>query len=252
MFNEISLINLILLALGVFVAYFLKGFSGFGPALIFIPTISILFNPKLAISSSAFIDLFVGTILLIGQKFSRTDIKIILQILSFMVIGTVFGSTLVGILSTKYILILISIALFIFSFYLFLKKDQNQIIELSSNKNVIRIASVIGGFTGGLVGISGPFIVMATKNLMKKSEFRRVLIAIFLIEGIIKIIVYASIKVWTTQVLELSAIASPVIIVGIIVGSLVHFKVSEKIFNKIISLLLFALSIKLFFQVANY
>jgi len=52
----------------VFLAYFLKGFSGFGPALILIPMLSVTIDPETAITAAAFFDAIAGIILFIHVR----------------------------------------------------------------------------------------------------------------------------------------------------------------------------------------
>ena len=54
--------EIVLASIVVFAAYFLKAFTGFGPAMILIPFFTILFDPGTAITASTFFDFWIGLI----------------------------------------------------------------------------------------------------------------------------------------------------------------------------------------------
>ena len=86
-------IILILAGLAVFTAYFIKGFSGFGPALVLIPSLTLLFNAETAISASTYFDIIGGIILFISVRKS-IDWKFVIPITLLLFIGAYFGANL--------------------------------------------------------------------------------------------------------------------------------------------------------------
>ena len=74
----------------VFAAYFIKGFSGFGPALLIIPTFTLLYDPYLALSYSGIFD-FIAGISLIGTVYKSINWKIVLPITFFLLLGAYLG-----------------------------------------------------------------------------------------------------------------------------------------------------------------
>jgi len=244
--NELTFLIIIILEISFFIAYFLKGFSGFGPALIVVPTVAFILNPALALGSSAFVDIIVGLGLLLSLKYQKSDIAIIIRISVLMFIGTLIGGSLAGVVSPDIILVLIAVVIFGFGMNILIFKQQTPAgIELKKPW-LLWAGSILGGFTGGLVGICGPFVVMACKAQMDKDSFRRILVAVFFAEGIFRLIVYMAVDIWTADVFRLALIVSPAIIFGLAAGYFSHLNVSEKLFGIIIGLLLILISMRIF------
>lgn len=244
--QEWGWVAIAVLEISCFVAYFLKGFSGFGPALIFIPTVALLFEPRLALAASAFIDLIVGIVLIFTLHYSRSDWPVIGQIVGWMAVGTVAGAMLAGTLSSGVILILIAIVVLGFGSMLIIYRMPIPEKLTITHRKRMWLGSIIGGFTTGLVGIGGPFIVMATRSQMDKNSFRRILVAVALFENIIRLGAYRAVGIWQMEALQLAALVGPAVIVGIIVGAYTHGMVDERRFNIIIGCILLVISARIF------
>ena len=237
-FSEIAI-----LSVACIIAYFPKGFSGFGPAPVFIPTVAVLWSPSLALTSSAFIDLFVGLFLILSLNFYKNDLSKILKMSFFVGIGTFIGAGFVGIISENLLRLIIGFFVFLFGLSFLSPAKFDLKIPKKYTSKFLFIGCILGGFTGGLVGISGPFIVVACRPLMDKSEFRRILVAVFWIEGILKIIAYSTVGVWDADVYKLAAIATPAILAGLFIGFKSHFRVNEKSFSLIVGIILLIIAI---------
>jgi uncharacterized membrane protein YfcA len=61
-------INLLLAMLVILAAYTVKGFSGFGPALVIVPFFTILYDPASALLVAAFFDCLAGAVLLVTVR----------------------------------------------------------------------------------------------------------------------------------------------------------------------------------------
>ena len=85
----------------IIIAYFVKGFSGFGPSLVIVPFITLLYDPPSALVLAAFFDFFAGCILVYSV---RKDIRwpFVLSVFIALGAGTVFGTFYVSSNSFKY------------------------------------------------------------------------------------------------------------------------------------------------------
>jgi uncharacterized protein len=90
----------------------------------------------------------------------------------------------------------------------------------------------------GLVGISGPFMVAGSARYNKDS-MRRLLVVIFFLEGMVKLVVYSINGILVRQSVELSVIAAPGIIAGVLIGAWLHNRVSQPLFLPILVGVLF-------------
>lgn len=228
---------LVLIA-AVVVAYFLKGFSGFGPALIFVPVVSVVFSPALALSGSAFVDLLVGAGLAGTLKATREELRLVARMAVAMGFGTVAGAVLAGLVDTTVLLTLIGATVLLLGLQLVARPAERLAAPVPAfMTHRVYAACLAGGLTGGLVGISGPFIVAAAASL-EKSVFRRVLVLLFLVESALKVIVYALVGIWSEQVLSLTLLVAPAILLGLVLGYRAHLHVDQRRFTFAVGALL--------------
>ncbi len=235
---HLSPLAALVLYAAVVVAYFLKGFSGFGPALIFVPVVSVIFTPALALSGSAFADLLVGAGLAGTLKATRDELRLVARMAVAMGFGTVVGAVLAGLVNTTVLLTLIGATVLLLGLQLIAKPAERLAAPVPGfMTHRVYAACLAGGVTGGLVGISGPFIVAAAASL-EKSVFRRVLVFLFLVESVLKVIVYALVGIWSEQVLNLTLLAGPAILLGLVVGYRAHLHVDQRRFTLAVGALL--------------
>jgi hypothetical protein len=230
------------------VAYFLKGFSGFGPALIFVPVFALFYNPAIALTASTVIDLFVGALMLYSLFPPREERKLIFKIFIFLVAGTLLGAYCLGKLPTDLILGLIGLITFIFGVNIFLFHKAIPDNIKSQNPALMWGGSFLCGFFSTLVGTGGPFIAFGIKKQFKKTEFRRILISVFFLEAIIKIAAYHSLGIWSVEAIRISLMFSPAILAGLALGSYLHGKTKEVHFDRLVGTLLLLIAVRIFFS----
>lgn len=244
--SELGLWTILLLEATCLFAYFLKGFSGFGPALIFIPVVAFLIDPKLALASSAFLDFLVGVAMLLTFKYSRDDWKLIARICSMMVLGIIIGGLIVSAMQVNTILLVIaSMVLLVGINMLIFSRSVPTGINIK-HPMLLYIGSFFSGIGGGVAGIAGPFIIMVIKPNMDKSSFRRILTAVFVVGGLVRLIVYSSVDIFSADVFTFSLLVAPAIIIGLIIGYYFHFSVNETWFSRIVGLILIVISARIF------
>lgn len=237
-----ALTTVLVLGLVCVIAYFLKGFSGFGPAIVLVPTVTLFLGPDIALANSAMIDLVVGVALVFVFDYAIEDWRLVGKMAGLVGIGALVGGLLVGAIPSSIVSYLIGGFVLVFSLWLMLAPDHD---TLEGRRSYLWLGSVLGGFTGGLVGISGPFIVAGTRPLLDKTTFRRIIVPVFLAGNVFKLIAYASNGVWSGQVAWLSLSLSPGIIAGLVLGYMTHPRVDERMFDLVIGAVLIVLSIRL-------
>lgn len=237
-----ALTTVLILILVCVIAYFLKGFSGFGPAIVLVPTVTLLIGPQVALANSALIDLIVGAALVYVLEYEPEDWRLVGTMAALVAVGALVGGVLVGTIPTAIVSYLIGGFVLVFSLWLMVSDDRS---SLEGKRSYLWIGSVLGGFTGGLVGISGPFIVAGSRPLLDKSTFRRVIVPVFLVANVFKLLAYVSTGVWSGQVPWLSLSLAPGIIAGLALGYRTHPKVDERMFDLVIGTVLVVLSVRL-------
>lgn len=228
-------------------AYTIKGFSGFGPALIVLPTLSVLYDARLALAASSIIDVAVGLVLFAIWRFQAEERRLLLTICGYVAVGTLAGSLLAGVVPEDALLLLIGVFVVVLAVRLGLRGTTA--LPTGTVRNSLPVAGVLAGLSGGLVGISGPFLVAGTAHF-DKTSMRRVLVGVFLVEGLVKTVVYSLNDVLTPRAFAVSAIAAPTVVAGLILGSWLHHKVSQAAFLRLLALILLVAGLQPLIQLA--
>jgi uncharacterized membrane protein YfcA len=228
------------LVLGILVilsAYFVKGFSGFGPALIIVPFFAILYDPPSALVIAALFDFFAGCILVYTV---RKEIRwsFVLSVFAVLGIGVVVGSHLLGRIPVEDLKKIIGAVLLIFSFIILLQTNGTRRKNIQKYTFLKYPAAFVSGFLGGLVSMSGPPLIIYMKMMYQKAFFRTQLIAIFLLETAWRYLVFLYHDVPMSIPLQSLIVYFICLLAGLWLGSRLHVKVNEVVFNKIVAIIL--------------
>jgi uncharacterized membrane protein YfcA len=230
----------------IFAAYFVKGFSGFGPSLIIVPFITLLYDPSSALILTAFFDFFAGAILIYSVR-KEVNWSFVLSIFIALGIGTFFGSLLPGRIPVAVLKKIIGAVILIFSFIILLQKNDIEGREKSKYRWLKYPAGILSGFSGGLVSISGPPLVIYMKIMYQKSFFRTQLIGIFLLGTAWRSILYIYHQIPLSIPISSLIIYFIFLLIGLWLGGRLHVKVNEIVFNKIIAIILIIPALNLLF-----
>jgi len=242
-FLQLSLLEIIISITVIFIAYTIKGLSGFGSGLIAIPLLA-LFLPLVFIVPVLGLISYNGTIV---QSYTlRKDVawSSLLPLIPFSIIGISTAIWLLFNLNEN--TLIFSLGLFVISYALYSLLSPTVI---KGGKLWAIPAGTLGGLVGALFSTGGPFYIIYLKlQQLDKKQMRATIAMIFLIDGGFRIFNYASIGLYTEQVLLLVLILLPVLFCGMYVGNKLHMKMSQKQFNKGISFLLLLSGVMLIYK----
>jgi uncharacterized membrane protein YfcA len=221
----------------ILVAYFVKGFSGFGPALIIVPFFAILYDPPSALVIAALFDFLAGLILVYTV---RKDIHwtFVLSIFAVLGCGAVVGSLLLDHIPVDGLKKIIGAILLIFSMLILFQKNGKEGINKQRYRHLKYPSAFLGGFLGGLVSMSGPPIIIYMKMMYEKSFFRTQLIAIFVLGTGWRFLLFLYHDIPMNIPSQSLVIYFLCLLAGLWLGSHLHVKVNEVVFNKTVALIL--------------
>ena len=98
----------------IVIAYFIKGFSGFGPALVIVPFFSLLYDAPSALVLASVFDFFAGGILIHSVR-KEINWHFVLAVFMALAAGTVLGSSLLGSIPVDLLKKIIGAVILIFS-----------------------------------------------------------------------------------------------------------------------------------------
>lgn len=229
----------IIALLVVILAYFVKGFSGFGPALVLIPVFSLIYDPETAISTAALFDLIAGPILFLSV-YKRIDWKFVVPVTFFLYLGAWAGTLLMKSFTPQTLKLSIAVGLLIFiSILIFYKNNSTGDLKPNTMLKWLKVpVAITAGFTGGLIGMTGPVLIIYMKLIYKKEYFRDQLIAIFMFGAAWRFFLYR----WHSIKLEIATVDLGVmgmlLLLGLFIGNYFQQIVNEQKFNRVIAIIL--------------
>ncbi len=208
----------------VFVAGVIRGFLGFGSALLIVPALSAVYGPSLAVVIGVLIEIPTSLGLLptaVRQAERRTVTKMLLTFLVFVPVGTLLLKS-VDPESTK---IAISLVVLIMVGIIAL---QERMVALLSHFGVL-FAGAISGVAQGMTGMAGPLFVTALLARGESAIQTRANI-VALAGGLIIVSATSFVLAGlvTRQAVIFTALGTPAILLGVWVGSVLFRRLSHR------------------------
>lgn len=240
---QLTPIQIIFSIVIIFIAYVIKGLSGFGSGLVAIPLLAFIFPLTFVVPVMGLLS-YSGTIMQsIGLR-KHVVWKDLLPLLPFSMLGIGIALWLLINVDAKVLVITLAIFILCYSVYSLLPLPNP-----AGGRSWAILAGGFGGLVGALFGTGGPFYVVYLKmRQLNKSQFRATIAMIFLVDGGARMLGYASTGFFTQQVLLLVAILFPVLLLAMYVGHHLHIKIDQSRFNQLISLLLMISGIMLLYK----
>jgi uncharacterized membrane protein YfcA len=230
----------------ILVAYFVKGFSGFGPALIIVPFFALIYDPPSALVLAALFDFLAGCILVYTVR-KKILWSFVLSIFFVLAIGAFFGALLLERIPVDDLRRMIGGVLFVFSLGILFQKNGFSDQIRQKIKWLKYPAALLGGFLGGLVSMSGPPIIIYMKMMYEKTFFRTQLIAIFVLGTAWRTLLFFYHEIPMNVPLWHMLTFFIIMLLGLWLGGRLYIRVNELVFNRIIAIILFIPAINLLF-----
>jgi len=240
---ELTPLQLIFSIVIIFLAYTVKGMSGFGSGLIAIPLLAFIFPLPFIVPVLGLLS-YSGTIMQSFHLRKQVVWRDMLPLIPFSLLGIVIAIWLLVNVNEKILVMALGVFVSLYAIYSLLPLP-----DYSGGRKWAVIAGACGGMVGALFGTGGPFYVVYLKmRQLEKSQFRATIAMIFLVDGGVRITGYAVSGLYTTQVLWMLLILFPVLFLGMYVGHHLHFKIGQKRFNQVISVMLMMSGIMLLYK----
>lgn len=227
------------------VALFVRGFTGFGSALVMTPLLLFFLDIKTTVVATAIIEILgsLWVTLQARHEFDRPSLGILLPV---GIAGMLVGSFALAKMDSHLLKRIFGIVTVVFAIRIILAFRQDASVKKGWPKGFGYLAGAVSGLLGGLFGTAGPPIVVFLENQLKtKDGVRATLLAYFLTIDILRLIPYAFSKLVTWQVLEISIAMFPASLLGAYFGKRFHAKLSEEAFRFAIGALLFVTGVLL-------
>lgn len=223
----------------VFIAGIIRGFTGFGSALLAVPALAMLYGPAQAVVIEVLIEIPV-TLGLLPTAVREADRKTVLPILAMFVIFVPLGALMLSLANPDYVKI--GIGLFVL-FSVLLMTQHHKIAGLFTPKSSY-IVGALSGTTQGLTGMGGP--LFATALIARNDPNARTRANIAAVAGgiiILSVVSFAIVGLITAPVLISAALACPAILLGVWTGTILFRSHSHRNLRGLLMGLLVAIAV---------
>lgn len=240
---ELSSLQITVSIIVIFMAYMVKGLSGFGSGLIAIPPLAFIFPLDFIVPVLGLLS-YSGTIMQSMHLRKQVVWADLLPIIPFSFVGVAIAVWLLVNMDANRLITALGVFVVVYSIYSLLPLSVH-----TGSRKWAPVAGLGGGAVGALFGTGGPFYVVYLKMRgLDKNQFRATIAMIFLLDGGARMTGYALNGLYTQQVLLLVLMLLPVLFIGMYVGHHLHIKIDQHRFNQLISILLLASGVILIFK----
>jgi len=240
---ELSALQIVFSILVIFLAYIIKGLSGFGSGLIAIPLLAFIFPITFIVPVLGLLN-YSGTLMQSFHLRKQVVWKDILPLIPFTLSGIAIAIWLLVNVDEEILVRVLGSFVLCYSIYSLLPLP-----DFKGGRKWAVFGGGLGGMVGALFGTGGPFYVVYLKmRQLNKTQFRASIAMIFFFDGGVRIIGYALNGFYTSQVLWMLLMLFPVLFIGMYVGHHLHVKFDQKKFNQVISVLLMVSGLMLLYK----
>jgi uncharacterized membrane protein YfcA len=236
----------LIVIVGVFTAFFIKGFSGFGTALLLMPLFTMLFDADSALPTTALFDMIAGFVLIISVR-KNIQWLFVFKTTIALFVGAYFGILFLSIIPHYILGKIIGFGLLAFIIILLLQKDNGLKKLQKKTSSWHYFAAALSGFSGGLIGVSGPILAVYVKVRHSKEFFRTQLIAVFFFGSVWRLLLFYLHGFQIAFNFYQSTFLVLILLAGLWLGQHINLKVNESLFNRIIAAILLIPTVKLLF-----
>jgi hypothetical protein len=230
----------------VFIAFFVRGVSGFGSATVAIPLLAHVIPLKLAVPLLLVHDLLstIATVTIDRRAIDRSEI---LRLLPPSVAGVIVGVTLLVTLPAAPLLGMLGALVIVFGI--------RTLLNPHGSAPISRLWALPAGFAGGALGgafgsgAATPSMIYLTHRLADKSRVRGTFSAFAIIDYSFRVVTFAATGLLLNRELfVLVALTLPAMALGLYVGNRLHGRISSERALKVIGALLVASGVALLWK----
>lgn len=228
--------DLLVASLVVLLASAAQAVTGFGFALVLVPLLALVYDPKLVVIISISLGLLCKLPLLIPSWRQVQFLRIVPLTLT-AVVGTYFGTQILLRVDADILRLVIGFVVVLLSSPMLFNFRRPVIRE--------RLASLGVGFTSGVIGgatsMGGPPVVLLGVNQgWKKESFRANLLAFFVVSNSSSLVNLAGAGALTTSALALDLLLLPATAAGILAGNWLFGRIDAERFRRLVVMLVMA------------
>src|SRR5688572_30427007 len=185
-------------------AGFVKGATGFGLPLLAVPALANILGPKMAVIIMSIPTLLAGIAMAVQTRSWEVvgEMGPLRWLIATLVLGTVIGANLLASLDTR--IIGLAVGLTAMAFTIIALKGQSIDIRDRAGR-LTPIVGTLAGVLNGTTNISGPLVAIYLRCLqLDKRSFIAAINLLFTCTGLVQIVSYLQLGLYTSESLPLS------------------------------------------------
>ena len=235
----------------------IKNGVGVGAGIFLLPFLSLVLPAKFALGLGAPI-MLVSDIAGVVYYWKEWDKNELFLLLPPAFLGIILGASMMKIIPGELFRFWVGLFAIVFSSYQLIKLKLSKPVTSGGWANWVpkpkKTLAMLFGFLGGVASsvIHAGGLVMSP-YLIQKSRDKRVFVGTFVLffaaMNFLKVAVYLKIEILTSEIVLLSAIISPLIVLGGFWGSVLNRKVSQKTFRAVVLVIILIIGISLLMKI---
>lgn len=203
---------------------------GTGYAILLLPILSVIYDPKLLVPMINLHCLFLGGAILV-KSWRQADYGRVWRLFIGGAIGTPIGVYALRVIDPVTLKIIIGSAISLFALVLMLGFGW----KLKRERPALLPVGIASGFMNGLIGMGGPPVVLfLTNQEVEKDALRASITLFFFAQNIISVPIYWWNGLMTPEAMRLSLHLFPALVIGTGLGIYLHPRVNEATFRRIV------------------
>ncbi|MBN1318836.1 MAG: sulfite exporter TauE/SafE family protein [Anaerolineales bacterium] len=246
----------------VFLAFLVRGMTGFGSGLILTPLLAIFVDIKDVVVLATFIHIFAGVYMAV-TSYKSADTQLLKRTL-LVSSGICFvGSFILSSSMSRVLLVILGCLTVLYALYMLLRKNNGGIANSLTERGSLSAGNLAlgaaSGFFHGLYGTGGPpIIVLFDRMIHDKETMRSTLNLYFLVLDFVRLAAYVvlTLAIDTVELISFENFRLSLLLLfptalGAITGSRMHSWVSERRFRKLVAIILLFAGIAIFLRAMN-
>ena len=225
-----------------FIAYFVKGLSGFANTLVLTSIIGFGSN-NIKISPVELVLGYPPNIFLVWQNRKQIKPKIVIPLALMVIAGCIPGVLLLKNINAQAIKVVFGILVILIGIEMLLRNSGH--LKLKESKVFLILIGILSGIFCGLFGVGALLAAYVGRFAKNSNEFKANMCAVFIVENTFRIIVYSFLGIITSSTVKSSLILMPFMAIGLLVGIKSSSKLNDKVVMVIINILLILSGISL-------
>ncbi len=224
------------MAFAAFVAFWVKGISGFANSLIFGSIMSFR-TDTINITPMDLLLNMPANLFFVWKERNSISLRVVLPLTALMFAGSIPGVLWLSVGDAAAIKVLFGFVVIGIAVEMYLRERNPQ--TQKSSKAMLVFIGLLGGICAGLFGISAMLAAYVTRTTENMEEFRGNICAVFLADNAFRLCLYLATGIMTGESFAMALSLAPFMVLGLAAGVLCAKRVTEKTVKNIVIFVLF-------------